>query len=92
MNQNFKPKEINKIMLEFLISSVIYGLSLLPTIMQFISPESIINAEGSFSAFAYIFLAGTILKPIAAIVFIKFLYDFIKNILIAISIYINKNS
>lgn len=95
MNQNFKPKEISKIMLEFLVSSVAYGLSfilsLLPTIIPFISSKSMVDVEASVNIFAYIFMVASILKPIAIIVFIKFLYDFIKNILIAISLYINKN-
>lgn len=95
MNQSFKPKEINKIMLEFLVSSVAYGLSVilssLPTIMPFISSKIMLNTEASVNTFAYLFMFASILKPIALIVFIKFLYDFIKNILIAISLYINKN-
>ncbi len=95
MNQNFKPKEINKIMLEFLISGGAYALSMLllslPTLVQFLSSKGMFNNEASFNTFAYLFIFANILKPVAIIIFIKFLYDFIKNILIAISIYINKN-
>lgn len=95
MNTNFNKKEINKIMLEFLIGSVAYGLSMillsLPTLVQFLSSKGMFNSETAFNTFALLFSFATILKPISIIIFIKFLYDFIKNVLIAIFIYINKN-
>lgn len=95
MNQNFKPREINKIMLEFLVSSGLYALSILilsmPALVQFLSAKGMFNNEAAFNTFSYLFIFANILKPIAIIVFIKFLYDFIKKILIAISIYTNKN-
>lgn len=95
MNPNFKPKQLNKIMRELIISGIAYVLSILltslPTFLQFFTASGMFNNEASFNIFPVLFILGSILKPIAIIVFIKFLYDALYNLLIAIDIYINKN-
>lgn len=95
MNSNFKPKKLNKVMWELIVSGIAYVLSVLltslPTFLQFFNISGMFNNEASFSTFSVFFILGSILKPIATIVFIKFLYDALYNLLIAIDIYINKN-
>ncbi len=95
MNLKFEQKKPEQIMKGIVASGIVYVISLvLNMVVPFVTicaSNGMIQGETAFRIMSLLSVIPNILKPIAVIIFIKFVCDALYKLLKALDIYIEKN-
>lgn len=95
MNLKFEDKKAEQIMKGIVVSGIVYVssliLNMLATFVTILAGNGILQGEIAFNIMSLVGIIPNILKPIAAIIFIKFVCDALYKLLKVLDIYIEKN-
>lgn len=95
MNLKFEEKKPEQIMKGIIASGIVYVssliLNMLATFVTICASNGMLQGETAFGIMSLLGIIPNILKPIAAIIFIKFVCDALYKLLKALDIYIGKN-
>lgn len=95
MKFKFEQKKPEQIMKGILISGMVYVFSLIFNVVATLIPilvnGGMFQVDTIITVMSLVGIINSVLKPIAGIIFIKFICDAFYNLLKAIDIYIEKN-